>query len=199
MNRFYMNFHAFFKPIFAVLYPMSVEGLEHLREDTPVVFCANHASALDPILFCLALPRRVPMRMMAKKELMDTPLLGWLLRKLGGFGVDRGNADLAAVKTAMKAIKDGNNLLVFPEGTRVDYEGEVRAKGGVVMIAMRTGAMLQPVFVDGKKRLFRRTRIVFGEAYTPVAAARRATAEEYQTFADDVLHRAYALGQEAEK
>ena len=193
-----MNFHAFFKPIFAILYPMSVEGLDRLQEDSPVVFCANHASALDPILFCLALPRRVPMRMMAKKELMDTPLLGWLLKKLGGFGVDRGNADLAAVKTAIKAIKDGNNLLVFPEGTRVEHEGDVQAKGGVVMIAMRTGAMLQPVFVDGKKRLFRRTRIIFGEAYMPVAASRRATAEEYQTFADEVLRRAYALGKEGE-
>lgn len=199
MNHFYMNFHAFFKPIFAILYPMSVEGLEHLRADTPVVFCANHASALDPILFCLALPRRVPMRMMAKKELMDTPLLGWLLKKLGGFGVDRGNADLAAVKTAIKAIKDGNNLLVFPEGTRVEREGEVQAKGGVVMIAMRTGAMLQPVYVGGKKKLFRRTRIVFGEAFAPVTASRRGTAEEYQFFADEVLHRAYALGKETEK
>lgn len=198
MNRFYMTFHAIFKPVFSLLYPVTISGLENLPEDRPVVFCANHASALDPILFCLALPRKRPMRMMAKKELMTVPVLGWFLTKLGGFGVDRGNADLTAVKTAIKAIKEGKSLLVFPEGTRVEYEGEVQAKGGVVMIALRTGAMLLPAFVDGKKRLFRRSRIIFGEPYLPETASRRATAEEYQTFADEVLRRAYALGKETE-
>ncbi|MBQ5535902.1 MAG: 1-acyl-sn-glycerol-3-phosphate acyltransferase, partial [Oscillospiraceae bacterium] len=83
--------------------------------------CANHASAWDPLLICLALPRSMPIRIMAKKELMEIPFIGWIIKKLGAFGVDRGHSDLNAVKTAIKAVRDGESLLVFPEGTRVEH------------------------------------------------------------------------------
>ncbi len=199
MNRFYVTVVSILGPIVRLLFPCSVEGLENLAAGEKMVLCANHASGWDPILICISLPKSFRIRMMAKKELMDIPVLGWLIHKLGGFGVDRGNADLAAVKTAIKAVKDGENLLIFPEGTRVEREGDVRAKGGVVMIAMRTGASLVPVYVGGKKRVFKRTRIIFGEPYLPETASRRPTAEEFQEHADEVMHRAYALGREEAK
>lgn len=94
----------------------------------------------------------------------------------------------------MKAIRDGENLLIFPEGTRVEKEGDVQAKGGVAVIGIRTGAQFVPVFVDGKKRLFHKTRIVFGEPYRPTYTGRHGTAEEVQSIADDLLRRAYDLG-----
>lgn len=193
MNRFYMLVCTVAAPVIHLLFPVSVSGLENLNREQSVVFCANHASAWDPILLCLALPRRMPIRIMAKKELMEKPVIGWFLKKLGVFGVDRGHSDLNAVKTAIQTVRNGGNLLVFPEGTRVERAGQVRAKGGVVMIAMRTGAVLLPVFVGGKKRLFHRTHIVFGQPYHPATATRHGTAEEYQAFADEVLRRAYAL------
>ena len=68
------------------------------------------------------------------------------------------------------------------------------AKAGVAMIGVRTGAVLVPVFVDGEKRLFRRTRIIFGEPYVPHYTGRRGTSEEMQKIADDILAAAYALG-----
>lgn len=196
MNRFYVTAVTILRPIVRLLFPCKVEGLDNLAAGEKMVLCANHASAWDPVLICISLPKTFRIRMMAKKELMDIPVLGWIIKKLGAFGIDRGNADLAALKTAIKAVKDGENLLIFPEGTRVDKEGDARAKGGVVMIAMRTGALLVPVSVGGRKRLFKKTRIVFGESYLPQSASRRPTAEEFQTYADEVLHRAYALGRE---
>ena len=51
-----------------------------------------------------------------------------------------------------------------------------------------------PVFMDGKKKLFRKTRIIFGKPYEPVYTGRHGTAEEMQKIADDVLAAAYALG-----
>lgn len=199
MTRFYRVFHFVFYPILWLLFPFTVHGRENVPADRPVVLCGNHAHAIDPFLICLALPRHVPVRIMAKKELMDTPLLGWFVGKLGAFGVDRGHSDLNAVKTAIKTIKDGAHLLVFPEGTRVRHEGEARPKGGVVMIAMRTGAPLLPVYIGKPHKLFRMTHIVFGVPYEPKTATRHGTAEEYQAHADEIVRRAYALGREFEK
>ncbi|MBR3560391.1 MAG: 1-acyl-sn-glycerol-3-phosphate acyltransferase [Oscillospiraceae bacterium] len=199
MTRFYRVFHFVFYPILWLLFPFTVHGRENVPADRPVVLCGNHAHAIDPFLICLALPRHVPVRIMAKKELMDTPLLGWFVGKLGAFGVDRGHSDLNAVKTAIKTIQDGAHLLVFPEGTRVRHEGEARPKGGVVMIAMRTGAPLLPVYIGKPHKLFRMTHIVFGAPYEPKTATRHGTAEEYQAYADEIVRRAYALGREFEK
>ena len=108
--------------------------------------------------------------------------------------MDRGHSDMNAVKTAIRAVRDGENLLIFPEGTRVAHEGDVRPKGGVVMIAMRTGASLVPVYAGGKKRLFRRTPIIIGEPFAPEYTGRKGTAEEYTANAREVMRRAYALG-----
>ena len=84
-------------------------------------------------------------------------------------------------------------------GTRVEHEGDVRPKGGVVMIAMRTGAPLVPVYAGKRRKLFRMSHIVFGEPYEPKTAARHGTAEEYQTYAEEIVRRAYELGRQTEK
>lgn len=199
MTRFYRVFHFVFYPILWALFPFTIHGRENVPTDRAVVLCANHAHAIDPFLICLALPRHVPVRIMAKKELMDTPLLGAFLGRLGAFGVDRGHSDLNAVKTAIKTVRDGAHLLVFPEGTRVKRQGEVQPKGGVVMIAMRTGAPLLPVYIGKPHKLFHMTHIVFGEPYEPKTATRHGTAEEYQAYADEIVRRAYELGREFEK
>ena len=71
------------------------------------------------------------------------------------------------------------------------------AKAGVAVIGVRTGATLIPVFMDGEKRLFHKTRIIIGKPYTPQYSGRRGTSEEMQKIADDILKEAYALGGQA--
>lgn len=199
MTRFYRVMHIILFPILWILYPFKVHGRENVPKDRAVVLCANHAHAIDPFHICIALPRTVPVRIMGKKELFEKPFLGRFLSKLGGFPVDRGNSDLSAVKTSIKTIKEGADLLVFPEGTRVSREGEVRAHRGVVMIAMRTGAPLLPVYVGKKNKLFHMTHIVFGKPFEPKTETRQGSAEEYQEIADEVVRRAYALGRKFDK
>ncbi len=185
-----------------ILHPVSVEGGERLPKNGALL-CPNHSSNWDPILVALKLPKNYRLHIMAKEELFKNPLLGWLLRKVGAFPVSRGNNDINTVRTAMQAIKDGDNLLIFPEGTVVRngvgyIDGlPAHAKAGVAMIGVRTGAALGPVFVDGEKKLFHRTRIIFGEPYEPHYTGRRGTSEEMQKIADDVLAAAYALGGQA--
>ena len=185
-----------------VLHPTTVEGLERLPRGGALL-CPNHSSNWDPVLVALRLPVNYRLHVMAKEELFRFRPFGWLLRKLGAFPVSRGDSDIHAVKTAIQALKAGDNLLIFPEGTVVRggvgyIDGlPAHAKGGVAMIGVRTGAALVPVFVDGEKRPFRRTRIIFGEPYEATYTGRRGTAEEMQKIADGVLAAAYALGGQA--
>ena len=117
--------------------------------------------------------------------------------------VSRGNTAIQTVKMAMQAIKSGDNLLIFPEGTTIHNGiGHVdglpaHAHAGVAVIGVRTGATMVPVFVDGEKKLFHRTRIIFGDPYQPVYTGRRGPSEEMQQLADDILATAYALGGQA--
>lgn len=195
LNGFFVFVWHFFGPIFRFLHPIQVEGLEHLPPNGALL-CANHSSNWDPVQIVISLPVNYRLRIMAKNSLFRIPVVSWVVRKLGAFPVDRGNFDINAVKTAIKTIKDGENLLVFPEGTRVEKEGDVEIKGGVAVIGIRTGAIFVPVFVDGKKRLFHKTRLIFGEPYRPTYTGRHGTAEEVQEIADEVVRRAYALGEE---
>ena len=201
-NRLFVFIYYVVGFVADLLHPVSVEGMERLPE-SGALLCPNHASNWDPILVALKLPKNYRLHIMAKEDLFQNPLLGWLLRKVGAFPVSRGNNDINTVRTAMQAIKDGDNLLIFPEGTVVRngvgyIDGlPAHAKAGVAMIGVRTGAVLVPVFVDGEKRLFHRTRIIFGEPFQPHYTGRRGTSEEMQQIADGILEAAYALGGQA--
>ena len=102
-NRFYRFIRATWRPFATFLHPLRVEGLENLPKDQPVLLCANHSSAVDPILLICAMRQDFPLRIMAKKQLMKIPVVGAFLRAIGVFGVDRGNSDIAAVKTSIQS------------------------------------------------------------------------------------------------
>lgn len=193
-NKFYAWVRRWLIPIVMLFYPVDVHGRENIA-DEPVILCANHSSALDPILMIGALDRQYDLRIMAKQQLMTVPVVGWFIRKMGGFGVDRGNSDINSVKAAIRSLRDGWSLLVFPEGTRVKDMSRAEVKGGVAMMAIRGEVKLQPVFIQRNKKLFRKTRIIFGKAFAPVYTGRKGTAEEYQSNAEEVMRQAYELGE----
>ena len=196
MNKFHWFVRKVIGPLIRIVMPTMVKGVENLPK-SGAMLCPNHSSNWDPVLVFISLPGDYNLRTMAKHTLFNVPVLGWIIEKLGGFPVDRGSMDIQAVKTAMQAVKDGGNLMIFPEGQRVSAEGEVEAKGGVAVIGVRTGATMIPVFVDGEKKPFHRTRIIFGDPYEPVYTGRHGTSEEMQKIADDLLAQAYALGGQA--
>ena len=192
-NPFYAFIWAILRPLILWLFPVEIQGRENLP-DEPVVLCANHSSAWDPVLIVCALHDDVPLRIMAKQQLFRIPAVGGFIRYMGAFPVDRGNSDIGAVKTAIQSLRDGWNLFLFPEGTRVKQPGQVEAKAGAGMMAIRAGVKLAPVFIGMKKRLFRKTPIIIGEPFEPVYTGRKGTAEEYTANSHEVMHRAYALG-----
>ena len=194
MNRFFHIAYLFVKPIIAILFPHRVVGLENLPEGGALL-CANHASGWDPVLIAVCLPNDSRLSFRGKDSLFRIAVLGWVIRQLGAFPVKRGGNDLVAMKTAMKALTDGRRLLVFPEGTRVAHQGDTEAKGGVTVMATRTGTPMIPIYCGGKHKLFRRTTVVFGEPYCPVIAGRRPTPEENHQAAEEILSRIYAMAE----
>ena len=82
------------------------------------LLCANHTRTNDPLFIAYALGWRYQIHVMAKEEIMHWPFIGWVLRHGGIFGVKRGKADVTAIKTSIKYLKNGELLLMFPEGTR---------------------------------------------------------------------------------
>ena len=194
-NLFYYRFHRLLAPVVRFFFPLDVQGREYVTEEA-VVLCPNHSTAIDPILLACAMPSRTLLRIMAKKQVMDVPLVGWLAGKLGAFGVDRGNSDIAAIKTSIRCLKDGWKLMIFPEGTRVKEGEESEAKGGAAMIAIRSGVRMQPVYIAPKKRLFCKTKIVFGPAMTPVYSGKKGSAEEYQSNVEEIMRQVKELGGE---
>lgn len=194
MNRFYRIAYRIIAPLIRLFFPHRTVGLENLPEGAALL-CANHVSGWDPFLIAVSLPVDSRLTVMAKDQLFHIPVVGWFLRSAGVFPVKRGGNDLAAMKTAIRALNEGGRLLVFPEGTRVDGEGGGEAKGGVTVMATRTGTPMVPVYCGKKKKFLRRTSIVFGEPYSPVIAGRRPTTEENREIAEEILRRIYAMSE----
>ena len=171
-----------------------VKGTENIP-DTSVVMCCNHSSFSDPIWVGVYANLPVLPRTMAKKELLDVPVFGKLLRKLGAFPVDRNSSDIAAIKTAMKTLRDGNKLIIFPEGTRIRKGKKSEPHSGAMLIATRTQTPVLPIYLTKKKKLFRKIDLVFGEPYLPQTSDKRATEQELTALSDELLKKIYRLGE----
>lgn len=177
---------------YGLLFPFKVYGRENIP-DGPAILCANHTHFSDPFYMAFATPWRYHLCLMAKQELFSFKPLGALLRGIGTFPVNRGSADLNAMKTALQVLKSGKKLGIFPEGTRTHADGEVSPKAGAVRIAEKTGAPIIPLYIPREKKLFRRIRIVVGEPMD-VRAAGRLSKEELERIADEVMDKIAALG-----
>lgn len=183
-------------PFFNLFHPGKAIGRENVPEGAALL-CPNHTTLSDPLFVVFALGLRTKPQVMAKAEFMNIPVIGWLAKKAGVFAVDRGKSDVAAVKTALKCLKDGDKLLMFPEGTRSKTGEMGEAKTGVAMFATKTGAPIVPIYIPAKKRWFRHTPVVFGEPFVPTYEGKKATSEDYERIAGELMERIAALEEKA--
>lgn len=153
----YWIVRAFFQPFFHLYFRLSRVGREHVPQQGPVIFAANHRSFLDP--FIIASLARRPIYFVAKKELFEKRLQAWFLNSLGAFPVDRGNGDGDAMATAREILERGDGVLIFPEGTRVRPGTLGSPRRGVGRLALETGAPVVPVAIIGTERIRRGWRI----------------------------------------
>ncbi len=192
MNKLYAVLYPLVWLFMRIFHPWRAVGRENIPEGGALL-CGNHTTLGDPIYVVCAVGHKPQFRVLAKAELMKIPVLGWLLKKAGIIGVERGKADVAAVKECMRALKGGEKLLLFPEGTRVKEGEDSQAHTGAALFATRANVPLVPVYISPRKRLFRKTSVVFGKPYQPTYEGRRPTPEDYQRIADDLMVRIRAL------
>jgi 1-acyl-sn-glycerol-3-phosphate acyltransferase len=153
--------------LYTILKPMAVSlmrlffgltsrGAEHVPATGPVLLVSNHVSMLDPPLIGGSVPRRLSF--LAKAELFKVPLLGGLIRRLGAQPLRREGPDAGALRAALRVLRRGDALLVFPEGTRGEEGVLGPAKPGAGMLAVLAAAPVIPVYVSGSGRAWPRGR-----------------------------------------
>ena len=141
-----------------LLFRVEVRGAEHVPRTGPAMVVANHSSVLDPPVVGAAAPR--PLHFMAKAELFSIPLFGRLIRAVNARPVRREGADARALREALRILESGHALLVFPEGTR-GPEGVLReGKAGAGMLALLSGALVVPVYIEGTGQALPRGRLL---------------------------------------
>ena len=99
-----------------ILFRIKVVGKENVI-DGGVILAAIRKSNWDPLAIIATCPKQLAS--MSKKELFKFKPLGWILKKVGAFPVNRGKGDIGAVKTALKILNEKKPMMMFPEGNRM--------------------------------------------------------------------------------
>ena len=158
MNGFYKFAISVLRVVMPLWYKLDTEGLENIPEGSGYLFVSNHRSNADPILIGVQNPQ-TQFCFLAKQELFSDGLVGWLLRKLGAVAVDRGAGDVTALEEIEYRLQNGQNALIFPEGTR-SKDGKLgHFKTGAALIAAQTGVPVVPVAISFDDELHFRSTI----------------------------------------
>jgi len=178
-----------------------ISGVEYIPAAGPAVIIINHIAFLDPIVVFGGVSRRVVP--MAKAEAYDFPIWGLFMKVYGTIPVHRGEADMNAIKQALRMLKAGHIVLVAPEGTRsLTYQMQP-AKDGATLLALKSGAPIIPIGVTGTHQVkrhwqkFKRApvHLAVGEPFyiQPPAANGRLARQEISAVTQEIMCRLAAL------
>lgn len=183
--RFIRGLVSIFMHIF---FRIKVYGLDKVPSEGPLIVCANHHSNWDPVFLSVVIRRQI--RWMAKKELFKNSILGFLLNKLGVFPVDRESSDVSAIKNALRLLKNGEVLGLFPEGTRVDGFNPDNVKPGIALLNVKSKAVTLPVYIHGTFKIFSKLVVNIGN---PVNYSEYENNKDYEFISKDILETIYKL------
>lgn len=168
------------RPFLKLVFRYRVHGADKLPKpgDAPVIFACNHVSYADPmVMWCVLYSRSGGSRFLARTTLFK-PWLGGFIARVGAIPISPSTADRTAVKRAAKALKRGEHMLIFPEGTRMNKPQKAyEPHAGVVLIAQMGKAKIVPVGISGTERImpygkakfprFPKVHINIGDAIDP--------------------------------
>ena len=193
-NKFYEFIWSILRPIFSLLHPLRVEGLENVDRKARYVIVLNHQAMVD-----IGALYNVPLnfRWVSKREVFRIPFFGQYLWVHGDICIDRGHAAEAMeqlLNSGKLWLSRGVSVAIFPEGTR-SKDGEIhRFKAGAFTLAKEAGVPILPVVLDGTKGVIGRNRLfnwrnrVTVKVLPPVPAA-EVTATETHALMNEVRDR----------
>lgn len=147
--------------LFHIVYRFDVKGIENIPKEGAAILCSNHIHLVDSIAEVIHIKRML--YIMVKAELMKSKIGNWFFDKLGCFAVDRGKGDVKAITEAENHLKNGDMLLIFPEGTRNGMAKGLKMKKGAAMIALQTKTPIIPIGIEGSFKLFSKVKIRVGK------------------------------------
>jgi 1-acyl-sn-glycerol-3-phosphate acyltransferase len=177
--------------VFKILWRFKATGAENVPRTGPVIVASNHLSYLDPVAVGIGLPRMVTY--LAKKELFEIPLLSFFVRGCGAYPLDREAGGVAAVRAALRVLKAGRCIGIFPEGTR-NLAGAAAEKGGAAFLAALSGAPVVPCAVAGTKdaKRFARIRVVYGKPMV-ITRNRKADSDDLEKWTAEIMRSIHVL------
>lgn len=147
MNFYYWLGYHLSRIVGRLFFHFRVIHRERIVQSGPAILAMNHQSYLDPPLAGTASDRAI--YFLARRTLLNVPLLGWLLPKLNVIPVDQEGVDRGAMKALIRVLKAGNAALVFPEGSRT-LDGELQpAEPGLGLVIAKTLAPVVPMRIFG--------------------------------------------------
>ena len=163
--------------VFHIGFRVRTEGRENLKkvQTRGYILAPNHISAIDPVFVIITRFWGRRMIVFAKKELFEiNAFLSWFFRCAGAMCVRGTKEEAAVIDETVARCQNGESLLIFPEGTREKDGTFLQPKSGLFVIAAAAAVDVVPVRIhyetpDGKMKLFRKVRVVYGE---PMPAAR---------------------------
>ncbi len=156
-------------PFFKIIYNITKEGVENIPKSGSYIYAGNHVSMFDPLFVSYAIGK--PIVYMAKKELFEMKKLGWWIKRLGAFSVNRDKPEIATFKTVREVFKTTWSMGIFPQGGIKENQKIENIERGFVVIAKNAKADIIPVSIVGfegysKKPFSQNIRIVIG---TPIS------------------------------
>lgn len=177
--------------VLRLLFGYRASESRHVPATGAVIVACNHVSYFDPVALGVGFSR--PVTYLAKKQLFAIPVLGPVIAALGAYPLDREAGGVAAVRAALRALKDGRCVGIFPEGTR-NRGGDAPEKGGAALLAALSGAPVVPAAIAGTRRLRWRhpIRVIYGEPLR-VERQRKADGDDLEKWTEEIMRRIRAL------
>ncbi|WP_084117213.1 lysophospholipid acyltransferase family protein [Alkalibacter saccharofermentans] len=162
MNMFY-DVAKFLVNIFlSIYYKFDIRGKENIPKGVPLIISSNHIHWADPVIVACRTGKR-HISFLGKRELFKNKIFSWVLHKLTVIPVRRGEADVNAIKSALRVLKNGKVLGIFPEGTRVKEGVERDPQSGLVVLALKSKCDVIPVGLRGNYKFRSTIHINVGE------------------------------------
>ena len=175
----------------SIMFKIRIEGLENIPNDGGVMITPNHTSNWDPALIGSIYPKKV--HFMAKAELFKNKFFGTVLKALGAFPIARGGVDIESIKTAIRLLKSGETVIIFPHGRRIKQNEDVPIKEGAVMIALRSKVKIVPVYISGEYKFRHKITVRFGAPVDYSEYTGKITVEKQRELSDELWDKMKAL------